>query len=368
MARGTPSHVTGTLAAAVDAETQTDAFLSVLETQIAAYQSNSTDAWEVYDTVDAATATRDLVYLSVGDRTLASGAGDVRLFLRLTRTSTTGLQFQGYQDWSSTDSNGLGAALNTGFNVAANELDYWFSYNEYEFHCVFNQSTTWTYAGFASPLRTHVPVSHRGRCFSTASFGAGSSVVVSVDRDLTSSLQVGELVWLINQTDGVSSIESRDVEVAEVSAVTATTITFTSITASHPSGTLIGQDPAPFFNWAGINTADLTAYNTQTVSGGSSGEASVADNGRFEFPFAVYVSDSNEDPGIVGNFYIGQYPLMSETTTGEIGFRGELRAMSLWGQSTQTTADDNVDIISGVSWQPFPNLLHTSRSLNLFRA
>ena len=86
MARSAFTYSTGSFPASTTS-VRVDNLFPVLETALTAVTSNATQAWELYDDIDPALASRDRVYKSVGDRNLGGGNGEVTIFLRLTRTS-----------------------------------------------------------------------------------------------------------------------------------------------------------------------------------------------------------------------------------------------------------------------------------------
>lgn len=369
MARGTPSYSTASLPAATDAAAQLDAFLPILESAITAYQSNATDAWEVYAALDTSLASRDTVYRSVGDRTLGSGAGDTSAFVRLERTSSITLQFSTYQDWSTASNTGVRqsspAAVSLGAG-AATSLEYFFCYNEYEFHCVLNEDSgaAWRYFGWGVADRSHVPPAATGIAFLDSAVTTGSSVVCALDRDISSDITVGQYVWITNRTAAGDPLEPADVEVVEVTAVSSTpNITLAQLNNNYAAGAIVGFDPIGCFCWTAGNTAATPLQCSNDASGASGGQ-----NAFWALPFDDIPNEAGEDPEAITGLYRGQYAYINDGTADFPSWRGRLTASSFWGVNGQTgpTADVMRDIVTGVGYRPFPGLLLDNRLLALY--
>ena len=146
--------------------------IAAMESRIKQFKSNSVDAWEEFDVVNATAGARDVVFRSKGDRTLVSGAGDARLFFRSYQLDANDIWFFIYQDWT-TDASGSGTNGVGGNNAVTkwidisptSELDYWGVANEYEFVFVFLQSGYMRYLWFGTPRRTHIPSNGAGIAF-----------------------------------------------------------------------------------------------------------------------------------------------------------------------------------------------------------
>ena len=365
MARGVPTLTTATLAAAGSPTLQMDAFLPVVEAALAAYLSNATAAWGIYDAIDASLATRDTVYQSFGDRTLVSGAGDTTLYMRIAR-STSQFTLRGYQDWSTLSSTGSRQTFLQTVSVTAAALTYWICINEYEVHIVTEQSGAFQYAGWANPARTHIPAGHSGVAFTTSAVTAGSAVVIPIDRSLVGSLTINKNVFIANLTAAGNALESETIEVLPVEAVAATPTVTLSPANSYASGAIIGDDPFCLMSWRST-IADPTLYFTQSRTGDLVAAAPSGSNfASFELPLSS-LSEAAEDPHPGTNLYIGQRAFVVDATAASGGrLRGEVQNSSFWGVDTQTTADTMFDLPTGDRYVPFPALLNTSRLLSLF--
>jgi hypothetical protein len=362
MARGTPSYATGTIAAQVSAQATLDLFLPILETQLATYQTNAVDAWQVFDDIDPALATRDRVWQSRGDRTLASGAGDTRLYIRIQRTSAMQLGYGVYQDWATLTSTGSRNPFTDTQNFNATELNYFFCYNEYEFHFVVNQGASWTYTAWVNPARLHIPTQVNGVAFTTAVASAGSSVTVNLDRDISSNIVVGQRVFIMRQTDPGTALEPDGIELPEVTAVTASSITFDALATSFVGGSIVGLDPA-CFGAESIGNGGPTYANTHDASGNSLANANQSMQGEF----FDEIGETAEDPAFTG-FFQGSRMQMRDSGSVTLGsWRGESDCVVYWGVNGQTDPNDIMrDVDSGDGYRPFPQLLNSSRLLSFY--
>lgn len=171
--RSTPEYFSGT----ITGSNVVQDLYTVMKSRLQQFQSNSVDAWEEFDVVTATAGSRNIVWRSKGDRTLVSGAGDARLFFRMTEAATQ-FTFYVYQDWT-TDGSGSGTnevGLNnavtrwTGLS-ATSECDYWGVVNEYEFVMVVLTQGAYLFLWFGSPRRTYIPPNGQGIAF----LGSGSS-------------------------------------------------------------------------------------------------------------------------------------------------------------------------------------------------
>lgn len=367
MTRGTPSYATDTITGA-SATAIMDLFLPAIESEISGYQSNSTAAWETYETLDSALATRDRVYRSVGDRTLASGAGDTSLFFRIERATATTLNLTGYQDWSTSSSTGA-RATNTVVlgGISSSDLTYYISVNEYEIHIAYEQSGTFFWLGCANPNRIHVPPAHSGVAFATGSITSGSAVVIATDRSLVGSVTVGQNVWITNRTASGNALETSDIEILEIEAVSATPNITLSPANNYASGAIIGVDPIGLFVWAAQTSSDPLMYSTHDTLGLTVGSGSTSQVASVQLPLEPGV-ESGEDPHAGTDFYIGQRGwLFDNATTNAQGLRGELDSVAWWGLGTQTgPADRMIDLDSDDRYAPFTTLTNAGRILSIF--
>lgn len=332
MARGTPQFFTG-IVNSTQSNTILREMFTVLDTTIRAYQSNGTDAWEAYETINATPGSQDIVYRSVGDRTLASGAGDAALFIRVTQQSTNDMRFLAYQDWStasSTGSNVNATSQTTWLNLnEVSGFQYWCFVNEYEYVLLIKQGNFWHYVHFGSPIRSHIPAAASGIAFTTAAATAGSNVTVNLDRDISSSIRDStatggaQLVWIYNLTPAAAALRSATIELATVQTITSTSITFQSLSNSFDSGAIVGLDPSPMFvcredilsHGGNIDVAQLW---TNSIAGTyTSAGSQVSD---YEY-LLVGTGAPTATPSVNGITQAARAAFFPDQT-GQVGFRG----------------------------------------------
>lgn len=362
MARSTGTFFTGTITGTNNVED----LVSALETRIKAFQSNGGDAWEEWDVVTATAGSRDIVYRSLGDRTLVSGAGDAALFVRLTQVNTTTIRFRTYQDWSDSSSTGSYEAGSTSFNnggwttlSATQDIEYWGVSNEYEFSIVMIQGGAYKFASFGSPKRTHIPTAANGIAFTSNSETAGSSVVIEVDRDITSNITVGQKIWVYNVTPTATSLRSPTVNVGIVDAKAAGSITIDTLSNNIEAGAIIGLDPCPIYLVTGTTTI-TTFYLSNHANGTYEGATT---NTAESEPLIENILESVNDPSPNG-LYIGSEFILDDTDATHGGVRGTPEFLSVWTLGTQADQDrmlPNFD--TAEARKVFPSI--TSGSLGL---
>lgn len=332
MARGTPTFFSGTVATN-PAGNVVQAIREAIETELQAYDSNATTAWATYDTVTATADRVNRVYRSVGDRNLVSGAGDAHLLFRMQQISDDDIEFNVYQDWSTTSNtgtNGAGGATTRWLSLDLySEARYWGAVNEYEFVFLLLQAQKWYYIHIGSPIRSHVPTGAAGIAFTTASASSGSSVTVNLDRDITASIvDSGDIggpqnVWIYNVTPTATALRTGTIEIAEVTTIASGSITFANLSNSFDSGAIVGLDPCPQMvtesaSLASGGSIDVSLYFTSSIAAGyTSSTAQLADYEPFLSPTQVStpVPDS-------GGFIIGSRAGIQMDQSGLVGFRG----------------------------------------------
>ena len=359
MARSAFTYSTGSFPASTTS-VRVDNLFPVLETALTAVTSNATQAWELYDDIDPALASRDRVYKSVGDRNLGGGNGDVTIFLRLTRV---GGQFfiRTYQDWSTLTSTGSRLNTTSAVQMYTGVATYHIFVNEYDLHLIIvDTSTVWF--GAVTPVRTHIRSDKNGVMFTTAAATAGSSVVISVDRDATGSIQVGQDVWIQNITAPGDALESETIQVATVEAITATTITLT-IGSNVPSGAIIGTDPTPSATFSVLNTSNPNLFFTNLPDTSYPGVNLTTATLTAQ---SAQISEAETDPQSGINLYIGSRFSVNSTSANFRATRGELGNVAAWSQGAQSDldTDEMVDVATGTTYRYFYTLLNFSRGLS----
>ena len=373
MARGTPSFFSGTIASLPQGGVVTQ-LRAEIQTRLQAYQSNSTTAWETWDTIDATAANLDVVYRSVGDRNLVAGVGDAALFIKIDKFTTDSIEFNAYQDWSNLSSTGSRQAGSTQVrwnNVNDfSECRFWGLVNEYEFVMVVKQQQVWHYVHFGSPIRSHIPSTVNGIAFTTAAAAAGANVTVNLDRDISSAiLDSGDTngpqnIWIYNLTPTATALRSATVNVTTVTTVTATNITLASLSDSFDSGAIVGLDPCPMFCGedeiivAG-GSVDITLYFTNDVSGGySSSTAQIAD-----YEVASSQISAAAEPSANGTL-VGSRALINADQFNQSGYRGvsELVAFVRTGALLDTDFW-RTDFTTAQQYMTFPSLISGANAL-----
>lgn len=337
MARSTGTYFTGT----VTGVNNVDSIFTELETRIKAFQSNGGDAWEEYDIVSAPAASRDIVFRSLGDRTLLAGVGDAHLLMRMTRVNATTFRIRGIQDWSTTgnagtNESGSTSAINGAWTAmsATQDMEFWGISNEYEFAMVMVQGGTYRWLGFGSPKRTHVPNAASGIARTSNAETAGSSVVIEVDRDITANIVVGQKIWLQNVTPSGTAIRSATINIATVTAKAAGSITVGTLANNFDAGAIIGQDPTPMYIGTST-TAMADVFFTNHANGSYEGAVS---NGAEIEPLLRNATESVNDPN-PSSLYMGCEAYLDDTDPADGGLRGTPQFLSFWTIGTQADQD-----------------------------
>jgi len=261
MARGTPALRKGTIPAA--ASGVWEAIYAQIEATLMAYQSAGVDAWEVHDIVDATPATRNIVYVSYGDRNLGGATGDTRIYMQLQLRAVPSyagqqINFSLYQYWDAATATGYNATqydstytslFAGGGSQNINDTDsviWWAAGNEYEFIFILKQGGTWNWIHFGQPERAFVSPAYSGVAFTSGAETAGAGVVIDIDRDLTGLVTDGQKIW-------IAEVQGFDPVSATTNAEITTMTTFTAgpnqvtmdLANDYTAGAIIGWDPCP---------------------------------------------------------------------------------------------------------------------------
>jgi hypothetical protein len=375
MARSTGEFFSGTLAAVLSG--QVSNFCTTIETELTAFQSNATDAWEEHASLTLSPpVTFDKVFRSLGDRTLVSGAGDANLFVRI-QLSTLTIYVNAYQDWDVVAEVGLRDAVPMGAHGVTlsdtAQIDYWGVRNEYEFVILWAQSGSWYFLVFGSPVRSHIPSLAAGIARATANVVAGAGVTIALDRDISTEITVGQRVWVYDVVDpGFTFPLTHDnAEVVEVSAVTATDITVVSLANNHGSATskaIVGLDPCPMYVNIGSNNSTMTPYFTNFIDAVYTGTFSQSHGFSPMFPSTGFFAGQNAPEST--NFYAGvRAHVFSSGFSGgpsNGGFRGYPEHLFWWPIGTQVDGDrmiPNYDVAQ--AQKIFPSLNYGGASIGL---
>jgi hypothetical protein len=220
-----------------------DLLMDLVRSHLVAYRENALQCWFQYDNL----AVNDIVFLSKGDPTL-TGGGDTKIFIRMMSNAGGWLECRAFSDWSQPGNAGRRENTNTSFDIDFTVSDvaqtrYWLWVNAYCFILTVESGGVYNVMVCGEPDRTHIPASRNGRGYTTAISGTGANVVVPIDRDLRGRLQVGQILWLIDQTPVGAALIADHVETPTVVAVSANSVTVSNIVSAFQSGTLIGLDP-----------------------------------------------------------------------------------------------------------------------------
>lgn len=349
MARGTPVCVKGSVGVGTE---QVYTMAKLIETTLVAYLSAGNPAWEVADIISATHATYSVVMHSVGDQSLGSGAniGDADIWVKLT-VSTATLNCNAYSDWSPTSHTGnrvTSAGTNTMSNLAA--YDYWICCNEYECVAIFKQSGTTYMFHFGHQIMG--PKGKIGGIARLTAATAGTGVVVlSVDRDISAQLTVGQSVWLCNQTPTGDALAANYMEIVTVDARTSGTVTVSGVTNTpYQIGSLVGLYSGVTFVMGGSTWTGAYSCTARDNASGpvTSGTTAIADN-----------TESYHDPD-ASNLYPMFDAIYTLNTYGEFGM---LQLVKACANGVQATGDRMlIDGDSTNAWWVFPSLAHPTNA------
>lgn len=332
------------------------AFIDTIIAQLTAFQSNGEQAWELADLI-ASGANYEAVFHSVGDRSLGSGSnkGDTDIWVYFHKRTADDYDIRVAQDYSPTTGvwlTGLHQEAGTGsFEVNlpdAASVDWWCVVNEYEFVFVFLTGGTYNMLHFGQTIRPYSDALN-GVARITSQSGTGNGVVIGTDRDISGSIEVGQYVWLVNQTPDATGIQAVSNDAVEVIAVGSSSITVDGVVGTFAVGSLVGIDPAPTF----VRTASTNApYFVSSGDGSySSPTASIA---SLVNPGATALTEGDYDPGY-DQLYVGFQPYaVMATVTGPKGMRGKFQHVRAFTYGAQADQDImQVDFDSAQEWKLF---------------
>lgn len=364
MTRSVATFISGTLP--VTSSGQIDMLIGILTASIQNFTASfGGPAFELAETVTGASASIDLVFHSVGDRTLGTGShiGDVDIWFRFIRTAATTFQFGVMQDWSPTSSNTTNTVNgNTGVARPANAngtagtqwttisdtaaIDYWGVGNDYEHAFVFNQAGTYRFLHWGNPKRlAREGVNGIARILTTLT-GSGA-VTIQLDRNISGTttqdnvVKAGQRIHIIPQTPDNVAIVDANVDIVTVNSVVSGVggaphqMNVSTTSKTYPSGSLVGYQPANVFVTAGTTNFDTAVFFTNRPDGGFTGAAS--QTAAHETATPVTEADVDPDPS---NFYVGTGIYMysdQASNTGPRGTSGDVLAVFPIG--TQVNGD-----------------------------
>lgn len=335
MARGAIQYTSGNIPAG---SSNIDAIVQAIRTQIKAYAGN---AWVDGDIRNETPGALDYVMHSVGDVALGSGGnkGDTEIWIRIKRSSDA-IQLYCYHDWSATSHTGTRESTNGLLSSFSNtaEIDWWCVCNEYGFLFVMVQSAIWRAFHVGCLIRPFATTLNGVARLSSATSGTGN-VTLSVDRDISANIQVGQKIWLVNHTPDGENLKSDYCELVPVTAKTSNTISVSGVVNTpYAIGSLVGLDPCPVFIYSGttLQGGAGTYYLCSNRDGTFTGSQSQYGTPYLVAPFTM----AYERPDVDG-MYVG-VPCMFSMGTGTncTGYRGLIgNHLLFFAAGTQTDRD-----------------------------
>lgn len=354
MSVGIPAYSTGIINSGADYNYQ---LINVIRAGLKAYLSGGTPAWVDYDIVIPTLGSADYVLKSVGDPSLgiAGTLGDTSIYVRLVQDiGNSRFKINIFQDWSTDSHTGLRETSALYNPVVSGDIEWFLSVNEYGFVLVYVQGGIWQICQAGCLIRPFsAAINGVGRVL-TATSGTGT-VVVALDRDISANIQIGQKVWLVNQTPLAAALATDYTELVSVSGVSSSTITVTGVTNTpYKIGSLVGIDPMPVFVHTGANLSlpsGSIAYFTNDRDGSGSG-------GTYGY-FGLLMSfdETLEDPSFDG-LYVANPIVINMAATSLTGFRGFI-GTRLFACSNGTFVDKDtmkIDFDAAQVYKIFPSL------------
>jgi hypothetical protein len=267
------------------------------------------NGWTSHDVIGAGT---DVVYKSTA---LDATAGNAA-FMRVTKTSTTAIDFRVYMDWDTSTHAGVNvtgdASGTTRLTVQDASFTYYMRVNSAAILVVAVISGTYNkiYAGF---LRRTSSVSRSGMTKTTSLYALGVSTM-ALASDMTTKWQVGQSVHIVNFAHASGNANAANVEVMVIQSITSNSVTFTGTTTkAYDSGALVGEHVLPVTVCAGFTTVPATCYFPTSVAGlrtsatahtATCTEATISSDapsttlGTYAIAYMSVISSSQSDRGI----------------------------------------------------------------------
>lgn len=316
--------------------------------------SAGVQAWTAADVISDVPGNRQIVYHSLGDRSLVGGVGDADIWALVTMPSAGNYRTFMYQDWSPTSHTGHRQAGYTGgYTMSLNDtasVEWWFAGNEYEVIFILAQAGSYYAFGFGQLIR---PFSEAlgGICRNTTAITATPGTqVVSVDRDMTGKLQAGQRVWLLNQTPDGVSLQTPGVDLATVDAVGTSSVTLSGITQAYAIGSLIGLDPQPVYT---SNNGPLSNTNHYFPHKADGSYASASGQSGGTIHTGLQITEADVDPG-PDQLYPGYQAFLKMSTSPAL-YRGKMQHVRAFATGLQANGDlMQVDFDAANQWWVFP--------------
>ena len=352
MARGTPQFSSGVIPGAGSGVIR--ALGGAIKDCLTSYISNGESAWQVIDTITDTSTSFDWVLQSVGDRSLGilGNKGDTEIFLRLWRSSGS-IYTKMYQDWSPTSHSGARPSYNGGNGGLddVSSVEWWGVVNEYSCCFVWVQGGFWRGIMWGQPIRPYSSPLNGIARLSVATSGTGT-ITLSVDRDISANLKVGQMVWLVNHTPTGQALKTPYTETVIVENVTSSTIQVSGVTNTpYEVGSLVGLDPCANMNAVAIDSNN-NFYTCNDKNGTWGGEGGSYAGSNVSLP----MNESEEDPEWDGLY--GIVPMWISMASAPTGYRGNWDdTVRLVGIGTQANKDImRIDFDDTKKYMVFPSI------------
>lgn len=246
MARGTPYASKGTVGSKTSG--QRLALADLIIDLATAYKVSTLDTWVQVDEYDAA-SNRYTILHSQGSPLLGPDeAGDADLWV-LIQVHTSGVYVRSMMDFCPSANTYRRLTSTSSANLSMDDtsaFDWWCVVNDYEFCFVFVQAGTIYGVWFGQPQNGISEDSAiGGRARLSAATSTTGTVDLSLDRDLTGKLTVGQKIYIVNQTpDGDGSLCGDYCEIVTVESVGSSTVQVSGVTNQpYKIGSLVGLYP-----------------------------------------------------------------------------------------------------------------------------
>jgi hypothetical protein len=352
MARGTPSVSKGSVGAVGSG--QRKAVVTQIKNLATAYLVSGNAAWVQADYYNLATYDYRILH-SVGSPLLVSGAGDADLWIVLQEYSS-GIYVRTMSDYCPSADTYQRLTTTSASNIVISDTaayDWWCVVNDYEFFFGMVQSGTIYGVWFGQPLNGLSDTSViGGRARLTADTSTiGNGIVLSLDRDLTGKLTVGQKIYLLNQTvDGAGSLASDFCEIVTVASVGSSTVTVDGVTNQpYKTGSLIGLYPFCCACAGSVNNFMTYVYSAILPNGTSGASTSASVNTSFTAGL-----EPTMDPDPAGIYRMGRVYIQAHTSAGYYGISEIVLATPI---GTQAGGDRMlIDNSSDRAYWVFPTL------------
>jgi hypothetical protein len=365
MARSAPTFYQGSEIAGADIASRLfDAIVGAIQT----HTSGGVTAWETWDDLQPTLGGyADKVFRSLGDRNSGGGSGDATLYprLRCGGASNKYLYIGAYRDECPADhtarneASGLAIGDVTdanylAFTDGAEAATWYVAVNSHAWIALINYDSAWHMLYACQPRPTHLCTSRRGVVRPTAAYNSGASVAVSIDRDETANIVVGQTVICSDYSTAGAAIAATNTEACTVEAITSTTITLATVANNHVANGIIGADPTAFCimldSGASINMATGSKFKFTDRPGGS---ATNNDNDAMLYASitGLYTTAPSYGTyqGVRGRFAV---------TSGTDEYRGDADLLAFWRLGDNVLLDDMVvNDDTDLIFQMFPALV-----------